>query len=104
MKLETVGIVSKPKKDLVCAVVPGLLDWLKERNIEAVYDTETAGCLDRSDGIPKHGAEVMGGDAGVVTGSGAVEIRFVPDLPGVDTVPVVLGDGLHGRNEAPQVG
>ena len=70
MKLSAAGIVSKPKKDSVCAVVPGLLDWLARHDIEPVLDEETAACLGRSDGVPRK------------------------DLPGrVDLLVVLGGDG-----------
>lgn len=40
-----VGIISKPKKEIIGDVVPQLMDWLKARGIEVFCDAETAGCL-----------------------------------------------------------
>ena len=53
MKLRAVGIISKPKKEDICAVAPQLLDWLAKHNLRAVYDEETAGCLGRRDGVQR---------------------------------------------------
>ncbi len=45
MAIRRVGIVSKPKKEDVQAVVPGLLSWLKQHSVEIVYDQETAAAI-----------------------------------------------------------
>lgn len=40
-----IGIISKPKADAVCSVVPPLLAWLRARGAMAECDPETASCL-----------------------------------------------------------
>lgn len=43
--IRSIGIISKPKKEDICAVVPQLLDWLKKHDLEVLYDQETAECI-----------------------------------------------------------
>lgn len=121
MKLKTVGIVSKPKKDSVCAVVPGLLDWLKERGIEAVYDTETAGCLGRTDGVRRKDIPgkvdllvVLGGDGTLLAAGRLIRDFSIPILAvnlgqlgflteiTVDELYEVLEEVAEGRHTAEQ--
>jgi len=87
MKLKAIGIIAKPKKDDICAVVPGVLDWLGERGIRALCDLETAGCLGRSDGIPRGEIApqvdlllVLGGDGTLLAAVRLVEMHNVPIL------------------------
>ncbi|MBI1737620.1 MAG: NAD(+)/NADH kinase [Acidobacteria bacterium] len=43
--MRTVGIISKPRKENIAAVVPRLLEWLRAHNLEVFYDQETAECI-----------------------------------------------------------
>lgn len=43
--IRAAGIISKPIKDTVCAVVPPLIAWLRERKIEVFVDKETHDCI-----------------------------------------------------------
>jgi len=84
--IKTVGIVSKPKSDAAGAIIPRLLDWLRERGVNARIDEETA-----------------------VYAAGAVTGRPRPEVPeGCDLVIVLGGDGTLlsaaraiGRREIP---
>jgi NAD+ kinase len=40
--MQTVGIISRPRREQVAAVVPKLLEWLAARKINVLYDEETA--------------------------------------------------------------
>ncbi len=40
--MQTVGIISRPRREQVAAVVPKLLEWLAAHRIEALFDEETA--------------------------------------------------------------
>lgn len=40
--MQTVGIISRPRREQVAAVVPKLLEWLAAHKINALYDEETA--------------------------------------------------------------
>ncbi len=87
MKLRAVGVISKPKKEDICSVAPGLLDWLKQRGIKAFYDEETARCLDLPDGLPRAQVPawvdllvVLGGDGTLLATARLLENREVPIL------------------------
>lgn len=43
--IRNVGIISKPRKENIAAVVPRLLEWLRARNLGVFYDKETAECI-----------------------------------------------------------
>ncbi len=43
--IRKVGIISKPRKADIAAVVPRLLEWLRAHNLEVFYDKETAECI-----------------------------------------------------------
>ncbi|MGH9789166.1 MAG: NAD(+)/NADH kinase [Candidatus Acidiferrales bacterium] len=117
MKLRAVGIISKPKKEDICAVAPRLLDWLQQRNLKALYDEETARCLGASGGVPR--AEippqadlliVLGGDGTLLATARLLDdcdvpilavnlgsLGFLTDIK-VDEVFAVLEDVLAGRH------
>ena len=42
VKIDTVGIISKPGSDLAVRVVPELIAWLESRKIAVRVDAETA--------------------------------------------------------------
>jgi NAD+ kinase len=87
--IRTVGIISKPKKEDVCAVVPPLLAWLKAHKLEYCYDHETAECI--APGGPEVPREeiaarvdlivVLGGDGTLLATSRTLGERDVPILP-----------------------
>jgi NAD+ kinase len=82
------GIVCKPLRDVVCSVVPPLIEWLRQRNIEVFVDQETAGCFDP--GVPVFEREelaarvdiliVLGGDGTLLSATRALKGRKVPIL------------------------
>lgn len=87
MPIHAVGIMSKPKPEAICALVPRLLDWLSQRKLRAFFDQETAQCLGRSDGVPR--AEiprqvdllvVLGGDGTLLAAARLLDERAVPIL------------------------
>ena len=87
MKLRAVGVISKPKKENICAVAPGLLAWLKQHNIDAVFDEETGRCLELPGGLPRAQIParadllvVLGGDGTLLATSRLLEDRAVPIL------------------------
>jgi len=117
MKLRAVGIISKPKKEDICAVAPRLLDWLKQRKLDAIYDEETARCLGLSGGTPRDQIPpkvdllvVLGGDGTLLATARLLDDRDVPILAvnlgslgfltdiTLDEVYAVLEDVLAGRH------
>jgi NAD+ kinase len=87
--IRTVGIISKPNKEQICAVVPTLLAWLEQRGIKSICDTETAAqcapgvaSLSREE-LPKSIdlLIVLGGDGTLLAAARLLGDRNVPILP-----------------------
>lgn len=86
--IRSVGIVCKPLKDVVSSMVPTLVTWLRERQIQVTVDEETAGCIDL--GVPilprerlAHDADlliVLGGDGTLLSAARALHGHKVPIL------------------------
>lgn len=121
MTLKAVGLISKPKKEDVCAVAPGVLAWLEKRGLRAVLDLESARCLDRRDGLPREQIPpqvdllvVLGGDGTMLAAVRLVEHHPIPILGvnlghlgflteiTVEEMPEVLEDVLAGRHSTSQ--
>lgn len=87
--MKTIGIISKPQQESIRQVVPPLLNWLKQRQIAALCDPETAECvgplcpvLSRQELAAR--AEmllVLGGDGTLLAVGRAAGEREVPILP-----------------------
>lgn len=87
MKLQAVGVISKPKKEDIGAVAPKLLDWLKRHGIKHVCDQETVRCLQQKDGIPREQIAaqvdlliVLGGNGTLLAAARLVEKHNIPIL------------------------
>lgn len=123
MPIRTVGIISKPKPEDICPLVPRLLDWLAERKLRVLFDQETARCLGRSDGVPR--AEVpqqadllvvLGGDGTLLAAARLMDRNPVPILAvnlgalgflteiTLEEMYAVLEDVLAGRHQTSRRG
>lgn len=123
MSIRAVGIISKPKPEDICPLVPRLLEWLAEHKLRALFDEETATCLGRADGIPR--AEiprqvdlliVLGGDGTLLAVARLMNERSVPILAvnlgalgflteiTLDEMYGVLEDVLAGRQQTSRRG
>ncbi len=71
MKIQTVGIITKPRKREIVSVVEELIQWLEKRRVKIVFDHETADLLGKS--------------------GGGVARNEIPEL--VDLIIVLGGDG-----------
>jgi NAD+ kinase len=86
--VKRVGIVSKPKKAEVREIVPGLLAWFRERNIEAYIDKEAGSMLDTKENSLSRNAMpakvdlliVLGGDGTLLATARALNRKPVPLL------------------------
>ncbi len=87
--MHTIGIISKPEQEKVRTIVPALLDWLKQRRIEAVCDSETIAsvgplCAQASREEIAARADmvlVLGGDGTLLAVARLAGDREVPILP-----------------------
>src|ERR1700737_4590106 len=85
----TIGIISRPRRSNLEAVVPPLLHWLAARGVCAPFDTETAGALhDTSQGLSRvEVAEqsqlllVLGGDGTLLAAARVAAPLGIPILP-----------------------
>ena len=85
----TIGIISRPRRSNLEAVVPPLLHWLAARGVRTLYDTETAGALhDTSQGLSRvEVAEqsqlllVLGGDGTLLAAARVAAPLGIPILP-----------------------
>ena len=86
---QSVGIISRPRRSNLAAVVPPLLDWLEARGIKVFYDTETAGALhDSAKGIERDQVAknsqlllVLGGDGTLLAAARVAAPLDIPILP-----------------------
>jgi len=112
MNIKRVGIVSKPKKFEIGEIVPPLLAWLRERQIEACIDKETEAiinaceaCLDRNE-MPGRVdlLIVLGGDGTLLATARALHGKPVPilavNLGGLGFLTVITKDELYPTLES----
>ncbi|HET9804471.1 MAG TPA: NAD(+)/NADH kinase, partial [Candidatus Acidoferrum sp.] len=86
---QTIGIISRPRRVDVAAIVPPLLKWLAEHKIRALYDQETATSLQQAEGGKSRtelAAEcdlllVLGGDGTLLAAAREAAPRNIPILP-----------------------
>jgi NAD+ kinase len=87
--IRSVGIISRPRREDVATVAPGLLTWLAERGVNAVCDRETAECIPSNchvktrEEIPAMAdlLIVLGGDGTLLAAARLLGARNVPILP-----------------------
>ncbi len=86
--IRTAGIVCKPNRELVCSVVPPLLEWLRAHKIDYFVDEETRACIDfATPALPRtalaHRVDlllVLGGDGTLLSAARALGSHHVPIL------------------------
>jgi NAD+ kinase len=89
LPFQTIGIISRPRRSNLAAVVPPLLDWLESRGIKVFYDTETAGALhDSAKGLDRDQVAknsqlllVLGGDGTLLAAARVAAPLDIPILP-----------------------
>jgi NAD+ kinase len=86
---QTIGIISRPRRSNVTAVVPPLLRWLEDRGIRILYDEETASALpDSANALTRQEIAdnseillVLGGDGTLLAAARVAASRDIPVLP-----------------------
>jgi NAD+ kinase len=84
-----IGIISRPRRSNLPAVVPPLLEWLESRKLEIFYDTESAAVLsDSSKGLSREEVAekselllVLGGDGTLLAAAKVAAPLGIPILP-----------------------
>ena len=87
--IRSVGIISRPRREDVATVAPGLLTWLADHGVSAVCDRETAECIPSNchvksrEEIPAMAdlLIVLGGDGTLLAAARLLGARDVPILP-----------------------
>ena len=87
--VQSVGIISRPRRNDIATVVPPLLQWLGQRGIKVYCDIETAECISPScaakarEEIPPISdlLIVLGGDGTLLAAARMLGERQVPILP-----------------------
>lgn len=86
---KTIGIISRPRRAILSEIVPKLLEWLQERGVTAIFDSETAGPIDqRERGKTRHQIAleadlllVLGGDGTLLAAAREAAPHGIPILP-----------------------
>jgi len=119
---KTIGVISRPRRANLSAVVPELLEWLEARGLRVLYDEETASALPKpSKGLSRQlladQAEillVLGGDGTLLAAARFAASRCIPVLPinmgslgfltsfTVDELYPALEETLAGRSSMSQ--
>ncbi len=107
MPMKRIGIVSKPKKTEIREIVPPLLQWFRERDLEVYIDKETGAmlvspekCLTRNE-IPTRVdlLVVLGGDGTLLATVRALNRKPVPilavNLGGLGFLTVITQEELY---------
>jgi NAD+ kinase len=87
---DKIGIIARPRKSNLAAVVPPLLEWLAKRGIATLYDEETASSLPA--GSPAGSTRenvaansqlllVLGGDGTLLAAARVAALHGIPILP-----------------------
>ncbi len=86
---KTIGVISRPRRTNLSAVVPPLLHWLESQGLRVMYDEETASALPNP--TQGHAREqlasesdillVLGGDGTLLAAARVAAARCIPILP-----------------------
>ena len=90
LHFEKIGIIARPRKSNLAAMVPPLLEWLVKRGIATFYDEETAASLQDAEAAGRTREEVaaasqlllvLGGDGTLLAAARVAALHGIPILP-----------------------
>ena len=111
MAIKRIGIISKPKKAEIREIIPPLMAWLRERQIEVFLDKETGAILESHErSVPRNEMAaqvemiiVLGGDGTLLATARALNRKKVPilavNLGGLGFLTVISRDDLYATLE-----
>ena len=111
MTIKRIGIISKPKKAEIREIVPPLIEWLRERQIEVFLDKETAAILEsHARAVPRNEMAaqvelliVLGGDGTLLATARALNRKTVPilavNLGGLGFLTVISKEDIYATLE-----
>jgi NAD+ kinase len=85
----TMGVISRPRRSTLSALVPPLIRWLESRGLRIIYDEETASALPNPSEVQTreqlaHHSDillVLGGDGTLLAAARVAAPRGIPILP-----------------------
>ena len=88
MRIQTIGIITKPRKKEIAGVVQNLIEWLAQRQVKVLFDHETAELLGRvGEGVGRNEIPeaadlivVLGGDGTMLAVARVMNDKNVPIL------------------------
>ena len=107
MGIKRIGIISKPKKTEIREVVPPLVQWLRQRQIEVFIDKETGSLLESAEKAMTRNEMpgqvdllvVLGGDGTLLAAARALNRKPVPilavNLGGLGFLTVITKEELY---------
>jgi len=107
MPIKRVGIISKPKKTEIREIVPPLSAWLRERDVEVLFDRETSAIVEGTvksvsrNELPGQAdlLVVLGGDGTLLATARALNRKPVPilavNLGGLGFLTVITREELY---------
>ena len=111
MPIKRIGIISKPKKTEIREIVPPLIEWLRERDVEVFIDKETGSIIERSERSLSRNEMpgrvdlliVLGGDGTLLATARALNRKPVPilavNLGGLGFLTVITREELYATLE-----
>jgi NAD+ kinase len=111
MAIQRVGIISKPKKTEIREIVPPLIEWLRQRNVEVFIDKETGSIVERNERSLSRNEMpgrvdlliVLGGDGTLLATARALNRKPVPilavNLGGLGFLTVITREELYATLE-----
>jgi NAD+ kinase len=107
MSIKRIGIISKPKKTEIREVLPSLIQWLRERQVEVFIDKETGALLESIEKAMTRNEMpgqvdllvVLGGDGTLLAAARALNRKSVPilavNLGGLGFLTVITKEELY---------